>query len=231
MLINPYRFAGFTPADLFASGEAGDYYIFDADNTDASADGEVIGSATGLANGNDLTQTTAASKPLLKESGGLSWARFDGTDDLLQTAAFASPISQPTTMIVGVDYIDTGAGTRVVTGLTSGARQLLGGDGSNNIFAFAGTSLDSGLNNPQATAVWTVIFDGANGIIRKDGTQLATGDVGANAQDGLTVGAAFNATADTQVDVFSLIFVEGALTGDDLSDAEQWTADRCGVTL
>lgn len=224
--------SAFTPAALFASGKKGDWWTFDPDGTDAVNDGDAISTATGRANGNDLVQATGAKQPLYKTSGGLHWALFDGTDNLLQTAAFAAEIAQPVTFVIGMEDVGGKTSARVyATGLSETKRQQMSHQSATNFQTYAGSSLSRSTPHAFGPAVITSIFNGASSQIRWDGALSVSGDAGAQPLDGLSLGSYFDGTLSANIKVFSLIVVEGALSGDDLSNAESWTADRCGVTL
>lgn len=85
----------FTPADLFLSAKKGAWYDIDPAYVWQDTAGTVAG-AVGSAvarvddrsgNGNHLTQGTAASQPILRQSGSLYYLEFDGSDDFLTTAS------------------------------------------------------------------------------------------------------------------------------------------------
>lgn len=77
----------FTAADLYGGGEDGDYWTFAAADTDATNDGDVVGSVTGQLGTYNLAQSTASLKPLYKTGGGLHWLKPDGVDDRLALPA------------------------------------------------------------------------------------------------------------------------------------------------
>lgn len=86
----------FTPAKLFAAGEAGAWYDpsdlssmwqDSAGTTPAAVDSPVGKINDKSGNGNHLTQATAAARPILRQSGALFYLEFDGVDDGLASAA------------------------------------------------------------------------------------------------------------------------------------------------
>ena len=89
--------SAWSPTTLFANSENGAWYdpsdlstLFQdsAGTTPVTSDGDPVGKILDQSgNGNHLTQTTAAARPLYKTSGGLHWLDFDGTDDWLESAA------------------------------------------------------------------------------------------------------------------------------------------------
>lgn len=87
---------GFQPSTLFATGEQGLWldpsdlttmFQDDAGTTPVTAAGQVVGLIRDKSgNDNHATQATAASKPILRNTGALWWLEFDGVDDFLVTA-------------------------------------------------------------------------------------------------------------------------------------------------
>lgn len=84
----------FNPAILFANGEQGAWYdpsdlstmFQDTAGTTPCLVDAVVGLVRDKSGrGNHASQSTAASKPILRSSGGRFWLEFDGTDDYLLT--------------------------------------------------------------------------------------------------------------------------------------------------
>lgn len=109
-LVNGFG-AQFSPAALFAAGEAGGWYdpsdistLFqdDAGTVPVTAPGQTVGRILDKSGrGNHLTQATLSKRPLYQvDSGGYSYLQFDGTDD-----GFVSPTITP-----GVDEAQVFAG-------------------------------------------------------------------------------------------------------------------------
>ncbi|MCZ4343146.1 hypothetical protein O4H52_16125 [Sphingomonadaceae bacterium G21617-S1] len=110
---------GFHPASLFANGEQGAWY----DPSDLSTMFQdpagtipaVVDGAIGLirdksGHGNHASQSTAASKPTLRQSGGLYYLEFDGVDDFLSTNAIDFSSTNKATVWLGLrKIIDTTA--------------------------------------------------------------------------------------------------------------------------
>lgn len=232
MLVNPYRHgAAFNPASLFTGGETGDYWRFDAANTDANVATDPIGTATGVVNGRTLVQATAVNKPTLTTVSGREAASFDasGANDDWLIHSFGSTVSQPATLIVCLG--DTSTLTHVIaTGSSTTSRMQLSVDGSNNVIIYAGSTLDSTNNAPIGTKVITGIFDGASSKTRYNGTQTATGNAGTQSTNQLTVGALWDGTfAGTNV-IYSLLFINRLLTSDELNNAERYLGAHAGLS-
>jgi len=104
---------GFSPASLFAAGEAGDWFDPSdlskmwqdtAGTTPITADSQTVARIDGQEGVVSLRQVTAASRPQYKTSGGLHWLQFDGTDDGLDSAAVLN--------LTGVDAVTALAAAR-----------------------------------------------------------------------------------------------------------------------
>jgi hypothetical protein len=87
----------FDPATLFASGELGGWYdpsdlstLFQdtAGTVPVTAAGQLVARISDKSgNGNHLTQSTLAARPLYQTGSGLHWLDFDATDDFMASAA------------------------------------------------------------------------------------------------------------------------------------------------
>jgi hypothetical protein len=84
----------FSPASLFASGEEGAWYdinpaycFTDTSRTTNAEIGDAVAAVEDRSgNGNHATQTTAAARPILRQTGGgLYYLEFDGVDDGMLT--------------------------------------------------------------------------------------------------------------------------------------------------
>jgi hypothetical protein len=235
MMVNPYRFAAPAPAadlaDLFANGEIGDWWRFDAANTSANTVGDRIGTATGLVNGVLLQNAGLdATKPTLVQISGRDAASF-GADILSHN--FGSDIAQPGTIIVCLADTDTGA-TAIVTGSSSTKRWQISIDSGNDLCAFAPSELDSTINAPIGTRVLTVEFNGASSKYRSNGTQTATGNVGSAVTNQLTVGSLWDGTFGmSSGSIYSLLFINRLLTGGaggELDRAERLLGSHAGLS-
>ena len=93
---DPFRFYGesiWTPRALFLQGEQGALYLPEPENlfqdaagtTPVTADGDPVGLMLDKSgNGNHVSQSVAASRPIYRTDGTLHWLEFDGVDDYLQ---------------------------------------------------------------------------------------------------------------------------------------------------
>lgn len=199
--------------------------------------------------GNHATQGTLASRPILRQTGGgLYYLEFDGTDDAMETAAIDFSASDKMSIFAGVTK--NGDSVSMIAELSGNyssvpntgsffllAENLYGsparGDATPSASFRANTAIFSGVD----TAVITALHDisGDSSLIRRNGvaSSPATGDKGAGNFGNYPIytgsrggtGLFFNG------DLYSMI-VRGATTsGDDLTGAESYVADKTGVTL
>lgn len=217
--------AGFSPSDI-----AGLVAWYAADQL-ALADDAAVASWTDLS-GNDThaVQATGASQPTYKTAilNSLPVVRFDGTDDLLRTAAITL-IPQPTTWFcVGKrDAVDGNNryffDTRAVNG------QLLGGQFFYRIYAggagyVTGQVIDTSFHIYQAT------FNGASSDIRVEGGVATTGDPGSTGVNGITIGASGGDTELLDGDLAEIILYDSALSTSDLNSVGEYLADKYALT-
>lgn len=212
MLVNPWRHPVIPFSDieaLFANGEIGDYWRFDAANTDANAEGDSITAATGLVSGRILEDAVPSNAPRLRLPGGREAARFDGDADRL-IYNFGSTVAQPGTIIVCLTNSNT-VPTVIVTGSSTTSRWQISIDSDGDLTAYAGAELDSTINGPIGTKVLTVEFNGASSKFRVNGTQTATGNAGSQGTDQITLGSLWDGQFGTTSDIYSLLFIDRLL--------------------
>lgn len=103
--------AEWSPADLTLSfwydpSDLSTLFQDAAMTTPVTTDGDVVGAIMDKSgNGNHLTQSTTAAKPLYRTSGGIHWIQFDGTDDWLSATAILATggTDLSTSLCIGYD--------------------------------------------------------------------------------------------------------------------------------
>lgn len=103
---------GFQPSTLFAAGEQGFWYdpsdmttMFQdsAGTTPVTAAGQVVGLIRDKSGrSNHASQASAASKPILRNTGALWWLEFDGIDDFLVTATIDFTATNKMSLFAGL---------------------------------------------------------------------------------------------------------------------------------
>jgi hypothetical protein len=206
-----------------AAGRAQDV----ANTVPAAANNDPLARVPDLSpNNHHLLLTGAAGlRPLLKTAGGpngLAYAQFDGADDFLQMTLGAG-VAQPYTafhVVKGISGFGFDSATSVEAAIYAAGGFLT---------AYAGAVLTSTQAVPLAA--WHVVevrFDGVNSKIRVDGVQVASGDAGANALSGLTVGASYaGTTPSNQGWMGGLVLAAG--TAQQESDVREYFRAKAGT--
>jgi hypothetical protein len=146
-------------------------------------------------NGNDAEQTTTGSQPkiydsstgVIQENGKPAVTYTSGTAVKLQSANFASALSQPTT------WFAVGASNN-----TGGEFMFSGGNVSTDSQAFgtrtttfqinAGTQINTTTSMDANQHVWSIVFNGATSNAWQDGSQVVTNqDAGSNGITRMTI--------------------------------------------
>lgn len=251
--------AAFTPASLFASGEAGVWfdpsdltsmYQGRTGTTAAAVDSPVGQLLDKSGNGNHAVAPTDAARPILRESGGLYYLEFDGSDD-----CFITPTITP-----GVDKVQVFAGVRKLTDLSdqiiiehsanlnnnTGAFYLTGAAASSAVHNFVTRGTLPTFGSPASatglTAPITSVLMGQGDIagdvsrIRRNGVTVATNnlDLGAGNFSAvpLYIGRRAGTTLPFNGQIYSIIVRYGAnLSADTIAAAEAYVAAKTGVTL
>lgn len=212
---------------LFAGGETGDWWVFDNVHTDQTTNGGNITTATGLINGRVMT--SAGTSPTLNLASG-KWAmRSAGSGGSRMAHNFGS-VAQPGTIILALGNSQAGSARIFATGSSSGSRWQISNDSSDNIIAFAGSTLDSTINSAMGTRLLTVEFNGASSKFRVDGTQTAAATTGTQATDQLTLGALYDGTFPSTTNFYSALFINRILTTNERDMAERVLGSYAGLT-
>jgi hypothetical protein len=191
---------------------------FDARDLSLS-DGEKVASwPDSSGNERDVAQAEEAKQPLLKTGilGGKPVVRFDGLEDFLKATGFE--LAQPNTVFV-VGRGST-AGAFVDGGVDTSHRHLI----QRIIGPVWGISAGTGLTGGTADSdfhVFTAVFDGAASRFLVDGATTLEGNAGAQALEGLAIGARFDGTANRITGDIAAIRVYGtALSAPEIAAVE-----------
>ncbi len=252
----------FSPVSMFSAGEQGAWYdpgdistLFqDAEGViPVTASGQVVGRMLDKSGrGNHATQSTAGSKPILRNAGGLWYLEFDGVDDFLVTGAINLSGVDKVSVFAGVRKLsDSAIGT--VVGLSStpsaaGAFEL-SAPGAPATYRFAGRSSagEAGLATAQTSASYvapqTSVISGvadfalsagefkirANGVLAGASASLA--NTGAFSVSPLYIGRRGGSSLPFSGNIYGLV-VRGSLTDDPgIAAIEKYLAARSGVAL
>lgn len=198
-----------------------------------TVDGTAVASWTDLSgNGRHAVQATGGNQPLFKTGifGSLPSVRFDGTDDFLKTASFAT-ITQPFTIVVVYKPIAHPGGTAGVVGEGGGGYTAMLENNSALMVLYAGGYLADdhfmGLGEPR---IIRAVFNGASSQIAIDGelTSETTGDPGAGSMaGGLALGYWGGSVGSPNADYGHVIVWDGS----QLAEVEAELSDLYGIAI
>ena len=243
----------FTPLNLFSTGEQGAWYdpsdmatLFqdDAGTIPVTAAGQVVGRMRDKSgNNHHATQVTAASKPILRNTGTLWWLEFDGVDDFLSTGNIDLSATDEVSVFTGLRKLSDAA--------TAIAVEFGNGNDAQGIFyalnvaggAFQCKSRGS-VNAFLNTAVYAAPFTGVvsmisnisapslvarvNTIQTSTATSQGTGNYG---NYPLYIGRRAGTSLPFFGNIYGLI-VRGALTDSSgIAASEKYMAAKSGVTI
>jgi len=181
-------------------------------------------------NGHDLT---AGAAPTFRENilNGNPVVRWDGIDDYLDVAF--SPISQPNTVFL-VASTDPSSDGYIFDTENSNDRHVLqwfvfDGDEAWRIWS-DGITLDGG-SNDGSHYILTGIFDGSNSAIRVNGTQVASGSIGTDPLNGITLGASATNGGFQNGDTGEVVPCDGRLSISEIEAEEQRLSNKWGIAL
>jgi len=198
---------------------------------DAQNSGSVITSGGSVTDWNDQEGSRdlsgTATDYVSSAINGNPAIQFDGTDDVL-TVAF-SAISQPTTIFAVVQTDDADSFQAAFSGESSTHDIGQGISGGKQIIN-AGTSVTAGTADTNPVLL-TAVFDGANSVLRDNGTEIATGDAGTNALNGISAGARTGNDFFYDGYIGELLPLNERASQTTIDEQEQRMADRWGITI
>jgi len=152
---------------------------------------------------------------------------FDGTNDALDVQ-FSSNESQPIT-IAAVAECTVSSGRNGLSDGVANNFNLEWRFDTDNYDAFAGAGLSGG-SPDQDPHIITILYDGANSVIRVDGTQIVSGDVGTNQLDGITLGSRLGSQAHFEGQIGEW-FIYPQDKSAKFSDIEQYLSLKWGISI
>lgn len=250
--------AAFSPLSLFAGGEQGVWYdpsdlstLFQdsAGTIPVTAAGQPVGRMNDKSgNANHATQVTAASRPILRNSGALWWLEFDGVDDFLVTGNINFTARDEISVFAGLRKLSDAA-VGLVAELSVNANANNGSfiltapnnaGGPNILFASRGTAIVSAMANP-VTAPGTVVATGQadistplvstriNGTLRSSSaTSQGTGNYGTFP---LYIGRRGGTTLPFWGNLYGLIVRGLTSTAGTVTSVEAYMAQKSGVPM
>jgi len=248
----------FTPAALYLSGEAGDWFDPSdlskmwqdtAGTTPITADGQTVARIDGQRGLVSLRQATAAQRAQYKTSGGLHWLQFDGTDDRYDSSAVVDfSASDRITVSIAMSKASDASERRVlefgVVGVDAGTFRFQSPNGAaaNYSFSAHGTATQTAsYTNAAVAAPHTGVLTGlaeispAQTTLRVNGAQVATSasslGTGNFSSRNLKLGAAWNSSLYHSGNVYALVLRGDLTSGADLTSLETYMGAKAGLTI
>jgi hypothetical protein len=229
---------------LFANGEQGAYYdpsdsstVFqDAAMTTPAGDGDPVGAIMDKSgNGNHATQSTAAARPMLRQSGALWYLEFDGVDDFLTRAGILSGTQSAVYAAIQNRDLSNDAPS-IVQKLTGSGRALYyhTRTSSNLKIAYLDGATSTVLTPTQDTSphVYSWIRDGTSMDLRFDADEAsATVDSVAHDNTADFWFGRWNTTNYADTNFYGLVVVDDSVTSAETNAVEALLAAKSGVTL
>lgn len=200
---------------------------YDASQETGLTDGETINKLTDRLNRDDLSGSAVFKT---NQQNGLPVYDFDGTNHVFSKASSNfTNITQPFTIASVVPTIDTTSNTYWVSREASGDSLFrFGYDSTNSHYEIRADTAIEGTND-AAPRLMIGIFDGGDSELRENGTTTATGNVGSNFIESLSVGG-INGSAQLNGQIAeTVIYNDNISTTGDLSSEESRLSDKWGI--
>lgn len=257
---SPLINSSYSPASLFKAGEQGAWYdpsdlstMFQdsAGATPVTAAGQPVGLIRDKSGrGNHASQATAASRPMLRNSGGLWWLEFDGADDFLETSAINLTATNKLSGFFGLRKVSIVATSvfaefSVSSGANNGAFAVFAPAPTDPTLTFGSrcrsnaATLDNTSNasfpSPLAAALSILMdFSGTTSALRISGDQTNVSAAPSAANFGnyaLYIGRRGGTTQPFAGNLYGFI-VRGAMTdASGITNTEKFMGAKSGVTL
>lgn len=177
----------------------------------------------------EVAQAVTAAKPTYRASvaalNNRPALQFDGGDSL--QGAFSAAITQPDTVYAVIQRI-SGSSTYFFD--SDGIdRQVLFSTATNYRY-FAGLTVNGVVLDTTAN-IHTIVYNGASSEGYINGSASATGDFGANAMDGLTVGARQGGTLGTALYFAEILFYSGIHDAATKNIVQDYLAAKYGISV
>lgn len=232
----------FSPRALFRDGAAGAWYdpsdlasmAQNGDGTVAAAvDQPVALLRDKSGNGNHALHNSASvnSRPMLRRDGaGRLCLEFDGVDDELRVA-FACP--NPWDRLSAIRQLSSAGSDRIFGAVAAVSSLAQGGTAPDIFINDGGGFLNNGGAAIGANVVVAERHDGANSRLAVNGGAAATGDIGANAADGISLGSAGTAVGGRfgHFRLYGVLMIGRALGDAETARLRRFMAARAGVAL
>ncbi len=213
---------------------------FEAD-TETYSDGQAVTSWTDKSGfGRTLTAFDPSQAAVLRRNAlnGRAVVEFNGTSSLLKTYGSTFTIAQPDTFFIVYRSLDANTSSRafVVDSRDSSNRQVFGRPGASSQRMYANQDLDiGGITYPFPTFdIYSGTFNGSSSSLYRNGTAIASGNAGASALNGLSVGALSTGGQYgyeySHVQVAEILYYSGAMVATDRKAVTDWLNEKYLVT-
>ncbi len=208
---------------------------YDADDSDTIAEtsGALDSWGDRSGNGNGLSQSGSARPTYtLNAQNGKPVIRFDGSDDYLQLATWASgTITQPFTIFAVWSYPADNAFRYVVDGGSAANRNYIVVDKVSSVREYNINEIKtSGDPPPSSCRQYTYFFDGASSDLRRNESSILSGDFNTIDSGGITFARRYDTSDFSAIDVAEVLIYEAELSDSDRDDIEEYLIDKWDPT-
>ncbi len=175
------------------------WYMAGVGQTDAGG-GACSAWADQSGNGRTLSQAVSGAQPTIQADGSLI---FDGVADFLKTASFT--LSQPITYYMVFNQITWAASGHLIDGDLVDSAIVYQSAVTPDLRLFAGAFSTPATFSLNQKTIGTFQFNGASSLLVEKEGSVVSSAAGAQNPSGLTLGAAANAAAFSNIQVWELI--------------------------
>lgn len=214
--------------ELFARSSGSASFAFQALNLAAGESINIRNLSVYQVPGNHATQSTSTARPTLQLDGSSYYLDFDGVDDYMDTAYFAT-ISQPiTSAVAGTatanDFLLDGGPINTHSYYISNTADLA-------YFRTTGYSAGTAVADCTRNAdhVFAGYANGSSSFLRIDAVETLTPGTGTGGITKITIAASGSASFPLDGRIYGALLVNRTLDPDEITSVESYLADKTGA--
>lgn len=181
-------------------------------------------------NGNDVAQATGTKQPLWVDNqhNAKPTIRFDGIDNFMQKATYASGDLAQTNFIFIVSTFPSSSGRYIYDSASHDKRHAFLRNAT-GYQIYSGSGIATGTGITTALQQFTAKYNGGSSYLRKNGSEIVSGNIGTDSMAGITLGASHEAGNFGNIDICEILVYNASVSDTDRDTIESYLDTRWGL--